>query len=263
MDLGLSDKNAIVTGSSSGLGYATAKLLLSENVNTIINGRDENKLTRAAETLNTETGKKPLFYPGDVTEHQFADRLLDFTKTNFPHLDILITNSGGPPPGRFEEFSDEEWQNAVELSFLSHVRLIRSFLPLLQKSKTPSVLTVTSFTVKQPLSNLILSNAIRAATIGLTKSLSEEFGQQGIRFNSILPGWTKTERVQQLLMNRANQNNSSIEIETEKITKQIALNRFATPEEFAKTALFLVSPAASYVTGVMLNVDGGVVKSVF
>ncbi len=151
----------------------------------------------------------------------------------------------------------------MELSFLSHVRLIRAFLPLLRQSEAPSVLTITSFTVKQPASNLILSNAIRAATVGLTKSLSQEFGHTGIRFNSILPGWTSTERVQQLIKNRAEQNHSSIEIETRKITEQISLGRFASPEEFARVAVFLVSPAASYITGVMLSVDGGVVKSIF
>jgi 3-oxoacyl-[acyl-carrier protein] reductase len=263
MDLGLSGKNCLITGSSSGLGFATAKILLVENVNTIINGRNEEKLKISAEKLKTESGKIPFFFPGDVTEHQFADRLVEFASQKFHPLDILITNSGGPPPGRFEEFSDDDWQDAVELSFLSHVRLIRAFLPLLRQSETPSVLTITSFTVKQPLSNLILSNAIRAATVGLTKSLSQEFGQSGIRFNSILPGWTNTERVQMLIKNRADQNNSTIEKETQKITEQIALNRFASPEEFAKAAVFLVSPAASYITGAMLNVDGGVVKSIF
>ena len=263
MDLGLSGKNSLITGSSSGLGFATAKILLAENVNTIINGRNKEKLKMSAENLKTETGKLPLILSGDVTDHNFPKQLVEFASNNFNCLDILITNSGGPPPGRFEEFSDDNWQNAVELSFLSHVRLIRSFLPLLRRSETPSVLTITSFTVKQPTSNLILSNAIRAATVGLTKSLSQEFGQTGIRFNSILPGWTSTERVQQLIKNRAEQNHTSTEIETRKITEQISLGRFASPEEFARVAVFLVSPAASYLTGVMLSVDGGVVKSIF
>jgi 3-oxoacyl-[acyl-carrier protein] reductase len=125
------------------------------------------------------------------------------------------------------------------------------------------VLTVTSYTVKQPLQNLILSNSARAATVGLTKSLAMELGKDGIRFNSILPAWTMTERVQNLMKFRAENNNSTVEEEMEKQNAEIPLGRMAQPEEFARVAVFLVSPAASYVNGVMVNVDGGIVKGLF
>jgi len=144
--------------------------------------------------------------------------------------------------------------------FLSHVRLIRAALPYLKKSNSASVLTITSYSVKQPIPNLILSNSIRAATVGLTKSLALELGPNGIRFNSILPGWTKTERVQELLKFIAEQNESTVEKEVDKITAECPLGRMASPDEIGRAAAFLLSPASSYITGVMLTVDGGMVK---
>jgi 3-oxoacyl-[acyl-carrier protein] reductase len=175
-------------------------------------------------------------------------------------LDLLFTNAGGPPPGAFESFTDEDWQHAIDLSFMSHVRLIRAALPFLRKSESPSVLTVTSISVKQPIPNLVLSNSIRAATIGLTKTLALELGEEGIRFNSILPAWTDTERVKSLLSDRAERKGTSLKDEIRVQNEQSPLGRMAKPEEFGKAAAFLLSPAASYITGVMLSVDGGTYK---
>ncbi len=151
----------------------------------------------------------------------------------------------------------------MDLSFLSHVRLIRAALPHLRKSQAASVLTITSYSVKQPIPNLILSNSVRMATIGLTKTLALELGGEGIRFNSILPAWTRTERVLELMRFRAERNGTSVEEEIAKQAQQSPLGRMAEPEEFARVAVFLLSPAASYVTGVMLNVDGGMYKGTF
>ena len=146
---------------------------------------------------------------------------------------------------------------------MSHVRLIKAALPYLRKSDAASVLTVTSLSVKQPIANLLLSNSVRMATIGLTKSLALELGRENIRFNSILPGWTETERVTELMTARATANKSTAEEETRKQSEQSALGRLGQPEEFANAAVFLVSPAASFITGVMLNVDGGMYKGTF
>jgi 3-oxoacyl-[acyl-carrier protein] reductase len=173
---------------------------------------------------------------------------------------LLVTNAGGPPSGKFEAHDDFVWQNAIELSLLSHVRLIRAALPALRNSSCASVLTITSYSVKQPIPNLVLSNSIRAATVGLTKSLSQELGADGIRFNSILPGWTMTERVQELMKFRAKANNTTVEQEINRLSMEISLGRMARPEEVANAAVFLLSPAASYITGVMLTVDGGIYK---
>lgn len=263
MDLGLKDKRAFIAGSSRGLGYATALLLAQEGCKVVLNGRDSEKVKAAAETITNETGTQAHGVAGDVSDTSMAEALIKSAVESLGGLDILITNAGGPPAGSFEIFDEETWQKAVDMSFMSHVRLIRAALPHLRNSDAPSVLTFTSYTVKQPMLNLVLSNSIRAATVGLTKSLSLELGKDNIRFNSILPGWTFTERVQHLMEFRAENNKSTVDEEISKQIADIPLGRMAQPEEFARVAVFLVSPAASYVNGVMLNVDGGIVKGLF
>ena len=263
MDLGLKNKRVFVTGASRGLGYATALLLAKEGCRVVINSRDDDKVKAAAEKIASETGAQVIGLAGNVATPSVPDYLIEETVKSLGGLDILITNTGGPPAGSFEVFDDAAWHKAVELSFMSHIRLIRASLPHLRKSASASVLTVTSYVVKQPMNNLVLSNSIRVATIGLTKSLALELGMENIRFNSILPGWTETERVRDLMTFRAKNNNTSPEEERAKQTLAIPLGRMAKPEEFANAAVFLVSPAASYITGVMLNVDGGIVTSTY
>lgn len=263
MDLGLKDKRAFIAGSSRGLGYATALLLAQEGCKVVLNGRDSEKVKAAAEAITNETGTQAHGVTGDVSDTSMAEALIKSAVESLGELDILITNAGGPPAGSFEIFDEETWQKAVDMSFMSHVRLIRAALPHLRNSDSPSVLTFTSYTVKQPMLNLVLSNSIRAATVGLTKSLALELGKDKIRFNSILPGWTFTERVQHLMEFRAENNKSTVDEEISKQIADIPLGRMAQPEEFARVAVFLVSPAASYVNGVMLNVDGGIVKGLF
>jgi len=263
MDLGLSNKIALVTGASRGLGFAVAEQFLKENATTIINSRTKSGLLNAQKVLFEKTQKEPVIFDGDMVDKNFATMVANFIDKHFQKLDILVTNAGGPPAGNFESFTELQWEEAVDLSFLSHVRLIRACLPLLRKSDSPSVLTVTSYSVKQPIPNLILSNSIRSATIGLTKSLALEFAQENIRFNSILPGWTETERVQKLFESRAQKNGTSPEIERQSQEKEIALGRLAKPEEFGKVAAFLSSPAASYITGLMISVDGGTIKGTY
>lgn len=261
MDLGLKDKRAFIAGASRGLGFATALTLAREGCRVAINSRDEGRIKAAAETIVNETGTQAYGLAGDVSDESAADALIKSVIESLGGLDILITNAGGPPAGSFEMFDEAAWQKAVDTSFMSHVRLIRAALPHLRKSSAPSVLTITSYTVKQPLANLVLSNSIRLATIGLTKSLALELGKENIRFNSILPGWTVTERVEELMAFRAKNNNTAIEEEFAKQTAEIPLGRMGQPQEFANAAAFLVSPAASFVHGVALAVDGGIVKA--
>jgi 3-oxoacyl-[acyl-carrier protein] reductase len=257
MELQLKEKRALITGASQGLGFATARGLGLEGCRMVINSRDIEKLSTAARNLEREAQTEVIPIPGDMTDPNFAFELVNKAVDVLGGLDLLVTNAGGPPAGKFEAFDDATWQQAVELSFLSHVRLIRAALPHLKSSQTPSVLTVTSITVKEPLPNLILSNSVRMATAGLTKSLAQELGPNGIRFNSILPGWTVTERVKNLMAHRAEINDTTPKDEFEKQSAAIPLGRMGTTEEFANTAVFLLSPAASYINGVMLQVDGG------
>ena len=260
MDLGLKDKIALVTGSSRGLGYATARTLAQEGCKVAINGRDAAKIQAVAEKLQKETGAQVIGLAGDVSLPDVPAKLIAQTVETFGGLDILITNAGGPPPGGIDTLDEAAWQKGVDLCLMLHVRLIRAALPHLRKSSAASILTVTSMSVKQPIANLLLSNSIRAGTVGLTKSLALDLGKEGIRVNSILPGWTETERVTELMSARATANRSTVEEEIRKQSEQSPLGRLGQPEEFAHAAAFLVSPAASYITGVMLNVDGGMYK---
>ena len=261
MDLGLKDKCAFVAGSSRGLGFATALTLAREGCKVAVNSREQEKATAAAEKITSETGTQAYGLAGDVSDAFAAETLIKSAVDALGGLDILVTNAGGPPAGSFELFDEETWQTAMDTSFMSHVRLIRAALPHLRKSSAASVLTVTSYTVKQPLPNLVLSNSIRLATIGLTKSLAMELGRENIRFNSILPAWTQTERVEELMAFRAQNNNTTVEEETSKLTAEIPLGRIGQPQEFANAAVFLVSSAASFIHGVMLAVDGGIIKA--
>jgi len=260
MDLGLNGKSVLVTGASKGLGYAAALTLAGEGCRVAVNSRDEGRISAAVKAIAKETGAQVIGLPGDLADPDVPERIVGEAARAFDGLDILITNAGGPPSGSFESFDEAAWQKAIDLTLLSHVRLIRAALPYLKKSKAASVLTVTSYSVKQPIPNLVLSNSIRAATAGLTKTLALELGPQGIRFNSILPAWTDTERVAELMAARAKQNKSTVKEEAARQAKDSPLGRMGSPQEFANAAAFLVSPAASYITGVMLTVDGGMYK---
>jgi 3-oxoacyl-[acyl-carrier protein] reductase len=263
MDLKLKGLRALVTGSSKGLGYAAALALAREGCRPVINGRDQARVSASAAKISAETGVKSLALAGDLSDPDVPARLVNESARLLGGLDILITNAGGPPSGTFETMDESEWQKAIDTTLMSHVRLIKAALPYLRKSKAASVLTITSYSVKQPIPNLVLSNSIRAATVGLTKSLALELGGDGIRFNSILPAWTNTERVIELMTFRARQNRTTIKKEMALQSKDSPLGRMGTPEEFANAAIFLVSPAASYITGVLFAVDGGMIKGTF
>lgn len=260
MDLRLKNKLALITASSRGLGYAAAFALAKEGCKVAINGRDEAKIKMIAEKVSTETGAQVIGLAGDVSLPDVPAKLIQQTVDAFGGLDILITNAGGPPSGSIDTLDDAAWQKGIDTCLMAHVRLIKAALPHLRKSNAASVLTVTSISIKQPIPNLLISNSARLATIGLTKSLALELGKENIRVNSIVPGWTETERVIELMTARATTNNSTVKEETRKQAEESPLGRLADPEEFANAVAFIVSPVASYITGVMLSVDGGAYK---
>jgi 3-oxoacyl-[acyl-carrier protein] reductase len=259
MDLGLKNKIALVTAASKGLGRATALQFAREGAKVSMCSHSET-IDRAADDIRRETGGEALALRADVTQPADVERLIAATVEKFGGLDILVTNASGPPSGAFDDIGIEKWQQAVDLTLLSAVRLIQAALPHLRKSSAPAILTVTSYSVKQPIPNLVLSNSIRLAVIGLTKTLSQELGADGIRVNSILPGWTRTARTEELIAARAARSGKTPAEEEAAITASVPLGRMGRPEEFANVAVFLCSPAASFVNGVMLQVDGGITK---
>src|SRR5512143_1436053 len=260
MDLQLKNKRALVAGSSRGLGYAIAHLLASEGCRVAINSRNSQSITEAARMLTNETNAEILPLVGDVGLPEVPASLVEQTVQSFGGLDLLVTNASGPPSGKFDSFDDSAWYKAIELCLLSRVRLIRAALPYLRQSDSASVVTMTSYSVTQPIPNLVLSNSVRAATVGLTKSLSLELGSEGIRFNSILPATILTDRVRDLAAFRASKNGTTVEAELAKDAEKSVFGRIGKPEEFANAAVFLLSPAASYLTGVLLVIDGGQYK---
>lgn len=263
MDLGLTNKIALVTAASRGLGKTVACELAQEGCRLAICSRNQEAIRRAAEEIRQRTGAEVLALSADVTDATQVQQLVDETIQRFGGIDLLFANAGGPPTGQFAQLNDQQWLDAVNLNLLSVVRLCRAVLPTMQAKKWGRILIDTSFTVKQPLENLILSNSIRAGVTGLAKTLSNEVAKDNITVNCICPGYTLTERMEAVVQDRAQRSNLSRDEAAKAITSAIPLGRFGTVEEFAAPAVFLMSERASYITGVSLTVDGGWTRGIF
>jgi 3-oxoacyl-[acyl-carrier protein] reductase len=261
MELGLQGARVLVTAASQGLGAATARQFSLEGAQVVISSRNLNKLQETAAAINRESGNPVFTHAADVTDSAAVTRLISNSADMLGGLDILVTNAGGPPTGTFDKFDIGDWEQATQLTLLSAVNLIHAALPYLRQSSRAAILTITSIAAKQPVSNLSLSNVLRPAVVGLTKTLSQELGGDGIRVNSILPGITDTERVAYLAQSRASQNNTTVEQEYAKMGQDIPLGRIGRADEFSNAAVFLCSPAAGFITGVSLLVDGGASKA--
>lgn len=257
MDLGLRGARVLVTGASGGLGAATARRFSLEGAQVVINSRDIAKLTAAATAIQSESDTPVYTFAGDITDAQTVRELITYTAETLGGLDVLVTNAGGPPSGTFDDLGLATWETATQLTLISTISLIQAALPYLRQSTQPAILAINSIAAKRPVENLTLSNALRPAVAGLTNTLALELGAEHIRVNSILPGITDTERVQYLMQTRAAKNGTTPAAEYEKAAQSIPMQRIGTPESFANAAVFLCSPAAGYITGVALEVDGG------
>lgn len=257
MDLGLHGARVLVAASSRGLGAAAARQFSLEGARVVINGRDADRLGKTAQAMVAETGGEVFQVVGNVSSAEDAARIVAEAVAYLGGLDVLVTNAGGPPSGRFDSLTGEQWEAAYQLTVMSAVRLIQCALPHLRQSDRAAILTITSVSVKEPIENLMLSNSLRMSVIGLTKTLARELGPDGIRVNSILPGWTLTERVDEIMDFRARTRGITVEEAVAQQAAGAALGRLAQPDEFARVAVFLASPAASYMTGAMVPVDGG------
>ena len=262
MDLGLHDKVAAVAAASSGLGKASALELAREGARVAICGRNEARLRQAAEDIRQATGSEVLPIVADVTDPEEARRFIEQTAEHWGRLDIVVTNAGGPPAGLFEDFDEKDWLDAFNLNFLSTQRLIKAALPHLKKAGSGRIIAITSVSAKQVLDNLVLSNAVRAGVHGLIKTLAQELGPYNITVNAVCPGPILTERLIALFQRNAEAQGITFEEAQAAWVRQIPLGRLGKPEEFGPVVAFLASERASFINGVLLQVDGGMVKAV-
>jgi len=241
MDLGLKDRVAVVAASSKGLGKAVALALAAEGAKLALCARGHEELQRTASEIRTEV----LAQVVDVTVEAEVRSFIESTQRKFGHIDICVTNAGGPPAKRFEDTSAADWRSAVDLNFMSTLHFARAVLPIMKEQRWGRLIAISSVAVLQPIDGLILSNAARSAVRGLVKGLSNEYAPFNVLVNNVCPGYTATERLLKLGVHPE---------------AQIPLGRVGTPEELANLVVFLASERASYITGVSIPVDGGWVK---
>jgi 3-oxoacyl-[acyl-carrier protein] reductase len=238
MDLGIAGRVALVCGSTRGLGRAVAKVLADEGANVAINGRNA-----------------PAPFPADVSVPAEAERLVRDVAKQFGRLDILFCNAGGPPAAPFKDQPAEAWQRAIELNLLSTIHLARAAVPIMRKAQWGRIICLVSVAAKQPLPGLILSSTARAGVLGFAKALADEVAADGITVNSVCPGFIATERVEELTRTKPEM--------MKQMLAQIPVGRIGNPSELAATVAFLASDRASYITGAVLQVDGGFTRSIF
>lgn len=260
MDLGLKGKVALVAGSSQGLGRAIADTLAAEGVDLVINSRSAEKLATVKEEIEAATGARIEAVECDLTPPGGAESLVGAAVEAFGRVDVLVTNTGGPPAGMFEDHSPEVWRDAIAQNFDSVVNLVRAVLPGMKERNWGRIVNVTSISVKQPVEGLILSNSIRAGVTGFAKTISNEVAPYNITVNNVLPGYTRTERLIHLAEAVSERDGKTIDEVYEGWAAEIPLGRLAEPPEVGSVAAFLCSEQASYVTGQSVAVDGGWIK---
>ena len=262
MDLGLKGKVALVAGASKGLGYAVARALAAEGAQVSISSRDESAITAAAQRIEQDTGARVTAMAVDVRDTAAIDRWFAHAAETFGGVDALMTNSGGPPAGAAVSFDDQAWQDAADLLLFSTIRMIRRAVPLMEPRGGGSILVSTSSSVKEPIPNLGLSTVLRASVSALAKTLALELAAKKIRVNQIIPGRIDTDRVRQLDDINAKKAGISAGDAKARAEAAIPMGRYGNADEFGRVGAFLLSDAASYMTGATVQVDGGQIRSV-
>ena len=260
MDLGLNGKVALVAASSKGLGRAVAEELAGEGARVAICSRNEALIAEVAVQIAEKTGGDVFGVRADVSKIDDIRRLVSAVAERFGTIDILVTNAGGPPAGTFQTLDEEAWAGAFRMNLVSVVELCRATVPYMKKKGWGRIINITSISVKQPVDGLMLSNSLRAGVIGFAKTLSQELAPDNILINNVCPGFTMTERVEQLADAMADSKNVTRNDVLREWEATIPLNRIGTPPEFSALVAFLASERASYITGTTIPIDGGAVK---
>ncbi len=265
MDLGLRGKTAIVAAASQGLGKAVARALATEGANVVMFSRRPDAIEAAAKEVRgaAAEGVRVLGLSADASRLGDVERVVKITVDEFDGAHIVFNNAGGPRPGMFDELTDDDWYAAVDLNLMSAIRLTRLCLPRMRARRWGRVIVSTSFSVKQPIPNLMLSNSIRSATTAWAKSLADQVGQYGITVNCVAPGRIDTERIRQLDNDVAERTGRPVDEVQQESIASIPARRYGRPDEFAAAAAFLASESASYVNGVTLLVDGGLFRGTY
>jgi 3-oxoacyl-[acyl-carrier protein] reductase len=256
MDFGLKGKRAIVMAASRGLGYASALGLAREGCHLVVCSRDQARIEAAADTIRRETGARVTALVADVSSGSEAKRLVDTAVAEYGGLEIVVHNAGGPPAGETLAMTEEQWQKAFEQNLLSFTRIVQAAAPEMKQAGYGRVITIASSSIKQPIPNLALSNALRAGVWGIAKTLSRELAPQGILVNVVAPGRIDTERIAELDQANAQKSGKAIEDVRKASVASIPLGRLGRPEELANLVVFLASAAGSYITGQAITVDG-------
>jgi len=263
MDLGIKGKTALVTAASKGLGKAAALQLAAEGVKVAICARNQEAIDEAVHFIRSETSGKIRGYVCDVTDEASVNNMIEDVVDDFGSIDILVCNAGGPPAGKAMDFSLDEYRKALELNLISTINLCTLSVPIMKKNCWGRIIVITSVSVKQPIDTLALSNTARAGATGYIKSLSNQVGNDCITVNAICPGYTKTQRVENLAKAFEESGEGTIKDFYAKLESDIPLKRIGTTKEFGQTVAFLASQGAGYITGVSLPVDGGFIKGLF
>jgi len=261
MDLGLKGRVAIVGGSSRGLGYAVAHELAAAGCNVVICARDAVAVADAAARIKAETGVHVVGVPANLSSREGIDTVTAAAREQVGAVDILVNNTGGPPAGPFESHTPDAWTAAVSLLLESVINLTRAVLPGMKERKWGRIINITSIAVKQPVDGLILSNTLRAGVTGFARTLANEEARNGITVNSVMPGYTRTERLVQLAQHNATTRGTDVGTAYAQWEAEIPMRRLGEPEELAALVAFLASTRASYITGQSIAVDGGWIRS--
>jgi 3-oxoacyl-[acyl-carrier protein] reductase len=262
MELGLKGKVALVTASSKGIGLGTAKVLAREEMKVVISSRNRDELMKARDALAAETGAEVLAIPADMTVREDLEKLVEEAAKKFGGVDVLVYNAGPPKTGTFADLTYPDWEEATKLLLLSAVTMTRAAVPYMKGRGWGRLIYVTSFTLRQPVENLVLSNTVRLAIAGLSKSLSKELGPSGITSNIVIQGYIRTDRAMHLIEQRASSAGTSVDDAYREMAKSIPSGRYGEPEEVGSLVAFIASEKGAYLNGAAFTIDGGYVASI-